>query len=184
MTLESCLSEIKDPRRLQGQRISLSQLLSIIIISNLCGYFGGRPISKFAKSYASTFRATLGLRHGIPSHVTISAIINNIDQAELISAFKKWASQLVKLEGGDMFSGDGKALGSTVSNAQNKNQELQAIVSIFCQKSGLVYSLERYENNKESEINVIRFLVKELEGLGITFYFDALHTQKNGGEDC
>ena len=80
-----------------------------------------------------------------------------------------------------MFSGDGKALGSTVKNAQAKNQEFEAIVSIFCQKSGLVYSLERYENNKESEINVIRFLIKELKGMGVTLYLDALHTQKNSG---
>ena len=181
MLLESCLSEVRDPRRMQGQRISLQQLLSIIIISNLCGYFGGRPISAFAKSYASTFTDVLGLRHAIPSHVTISAIINNIDQTELISAFKKWAAPLVKLKGGDMFSGDGKALGSTVKNVQTKNQEFEAIVSIFCQKSGLVYSLERYENNKESEINVIRFLVKELKDMGVTLYLDALHTQKNGG---
>lgn len=181
MTLESCLLDIRDPRRAQGQRISLSQLLSLIIISNLCGYFGGRPIAAFAKSYASTFTDALGLRHAIPSHVTISSIINNIDQTELISAFKKWAAPLVKLKGGDMFSGDGKALGSTVKNAQTKNQEFEAIVSIFCQKSGLVYSLERYENNKESEINVIRFLIKELKGMGVTLYLDALHTQKNSG---
>lgn len=181
MTLESCLAEIRDPRRAQGQRISLSQLMSIIIISNLCGYFGGRPIATFAKSYSSTFTDVLGLRHPIPSHVTISSIINNIDQTELISAFKKWASPLVKSKGGDMFSGDGKALGSTVKNAQGKNQKFEAIVSIFCQKSGLIHSLERYENDKESEIDVVSFLIKELKGMGVTFYLDALHTQKNGG---
>lgn len=178
MNLEMCLSEIKDPRRSQGQRISLIQALSMIIVSNLCGYFGGRQISKFAKSYESTFTELLNLKHGVPSHVTISWIINNIDDRELIAAFKKWAAPLVKSKNGYMFSGDGKALGSTLKNSQGKSQSFEAIVSLFCQESGLVYSLEKYENNKESEIDVVRFLIKELEGMGVMFYLDALHTQK------
>ena len=121
------------------------------------------------------------IRYGIPSHVTISGIINDIDQSELIDVFKKWAAPLVEAKGGGMFSGDGKALGATVQDAHGKHQKFRAIVSIFCQQSGLAHSLERYGNGKDSEIDIIGFLIKELEGMGITLCPDALHTQKNSG---
>jgi hypothetical protein len=179
MILEESLTEVQDPRRLQGQRISKTQLFSVIIISNLCGHFGGRPISRFAKSHAKIFKKELGLKHPIPSHVTISTVINAVDQTQLIGAFKLWTSSFVPLAKGDALSGDGKALGSTlVGGRKGKNQNYQAIVSLFCQKSGLVYSLERYNSSKESEINVIRFLIKELKNMGVTLFLDALHTQK------
>jgi hypothetical protein len=151
----------------------------VIIISNLCGYFGGRPISKFAKSYAKVFKKEFGLKHPIPSHVTISGIINAVDQAQLIGVFKLWTSSFVPLAKGDALSGDGKALGSTlIGGRMGKNQNYQAIVSLFCQKSRLVYSLERYNSSKESEINVVRFLIKELKDMKLTLFLDALHTQK------
>ena len=66
-----------------------------------------------------------------------------------------------------------------ISNKNNKNQDYEAVVSIFSQESGLVRSLEHYRNSsKESEINVVRFLVGKLQDMGLTVYLDALHTQK------
>lgn len=178
ITLASCLSEIEDPRRSQGQRISMTQLVSLIIVCNLCGYLGGRPIARFARINRSIFTKELGLKHSVPSHVTISGFINNVNQQAMIEAFNKWTSSAVPLKKGEAISGDGKALGSTVSNASNHHQDFQAIVSLFCQQSGLVYALEQYKNKKESEINVIHFLVGKLKGMGLNIYLDALHCQK------
>ncbi|MDW7692607.1 ISAs1 family transposase [Flammeovirgaceae bacterium SG7u.111] len=179
MTLEEAFSTVRDPRRAQGQRISHIQLLSIVIISNLCGYLGGRAVARFAKAHSKTFTELLKLKHGVPSHVTISGLINRLDQQEMINAFNSWASSFVKLAGEDAVSGDGKALGSTVSNAHGQTQNFQAIVSLFTQKSGLVYSLETYRNKKESEIDVVRLLCSRLKDMGVTIFLDALHTQKN-----
>jgi len=72
---------------------------------------------------------------------------------------------------GELVSGDGKALGSTVENAKNGKQTFTAIVSLFCQKSGLVHSLKQYQNAKKSEINIVRFLIKELNAKGLTLFF-------------
>lgn len=179
MTLEEALSELKDPRRAQGQRTSLSQMLLMIVISNLCGHFGGRPISRFAKIYSADFNNLLLLKHPVPSHVSFTALINGLDEQEMVHVFNKWAASYVPLEKNEAVSGDGKALGSTVTNAKSKSQDFQAVVSLFCQKSGLVHSLERYRNAKKSEINVVRFLVEQLEGMGIIIVLDALHAKKN-----
>ena len=178
MTLENFLTEVQDPRRKQGQRITLTQLFSLIIISNLCGHFGGRPIARFAKNHHLGFTKELGLKYEIPSHVTISGFINKVDQQEMINAFNNWTNFYVPLEKNQAISGDGKALGSTVSNPSDHSQDFQAIVSLFCQDSGLIYALEQYKNKKESEINVVRFLVEKLEGMGLNIFLDALHCQK------
>ena len=97
MTLLSYFTEVKDPRRAQGQRFSFEQLLQLIIISNLCGYFGGRAIAKFVKYNSKVFTEYLGLKYRPPSHVTFSDIINRLCHKEMIKAFNKWASTPVIL---------------------------------------------------------------------------------------
>lgn len=179
MTLYECLSSVEDPRRAEGMRANLQQMFCMIIISNLCGHFGGRPIARFAEAYEQDFTQMLKLQHGVPSHVTFTDLINRVDQGELISAFNQWSETYVPLSAGEAVSGDGKALGATVSQAHGNQQDFQAIVSIFCQKSGLVRSLEQYRNAKVSEINVVQFLIEQLKDMGITIVLDALHTKKN-----
>lgn len=171
MSLTTILrEEITDPRRGQGIRTPLPKLFTMVIISNLCGHFGGRASARFCKLYESTFKEYLDLKHPVPSHVIFSDLLNRVDENEMINAFNKWSSDYVKLEAGDLVSGDGKALGSTVKNPTSKHQKFQAIVSIFCHKSGLVHSLKQYHNSKKSEINIVQFLVENLRNKGITFF--------------
>ena len=176
MSLLKILTEkVDDPRRSQGMRTKLPQMFSMIIISNLCGHFGGRAASRFAQHYQSTFTELLNLKHPVPSHVIFSDVLNRVDENQLIGAFNEWASNFVRLKAGELVSGDGNpiaiGLGSTVKNSGNSNQTFTAIVSLFCQKSGLVHSLKQYRNDKVSEINIVRFLVKELKAKGLTLFF-------------
>lgn len=178
MSLYELFTEIKDPRRKEGLRTNLPQIFCMITISNLCGYFGGRPIARFAKAYSKTFISELNLKHGIPSHVIFTDVLNRVDSKGLIKAFNKWASDYVPIEKGELLSADGKALACTVSHQNGSQQNFEAVVSIFCQKSGLVRAIEQYQNSKESEIDVVRFLIEHLDGKGMTFHLDALHAQK------
>lgn len=177
-TLESFVTEINDPRRDEGKRISLVQMFAMIIISNLCGHYGGRPIARFTKIQSKSFTEKLDLKHAPPSHVTFSNFINRVDDQQMIAAFNKWTSKYVAIEKGDAISGDGKVLGSTVTNANNSQQNFQAIVSLFCQESGLVYAVQEYTNKKDCEIDIVRFLIEKLKGMGLNIFLDALHCQK------
>lgn len=169
--LKILTDKVDEPRRSQGLRTDLGQMFSMIIISNLCGHFGGRAVARFSKEYQSTFTELLSLKHSVPSHVIFSNVLNRVDENQVIAAFNEWADKYVPLEKGDLVSGDGKALGSTVTNSKNGNQKFTAIVSLFCQKSGLVHSLKQYQNAKKSEINIVRFLIKELNAKGLTLFF-------------
>jgi hypothetical protein len=180
MVLTECFSSLKDPRRPEGRRIDLDQLLSMVTLSYLCGYTGYRPVAKFSKLYSEELSAALKLRHRVPSHVTFREVLMNLDQSALIAAFNNWASIYTMPEAGNWVSGDGKALNSTVNDCHGRAQDFQAVVSIFSHKSGLVNAIEQYQNKTkgEGEANVMRFLLERLEGMGLTITLDALHTQK------
>lgn len=172
MSLLTILSEdVTDPRRSQGLRTTLPQLFSMIIISNMCGHFGGRGVSRFSKIHEATFTEQLGLKHGVPSHVTFSEVLNKTSEKQLIIAFNKWSSGFVDLKKGIKVSGDGKALASTVTNSHSGNQTFTGVVSLFCQQSGLVHSIQRYENAKESEIGIVQYLVNQLKVKGLILFF-------------
>lgn len=180
MSLYEVLQEVQDPRRGEGLRTNISQMFCMIIVSNLCGHFGGRGVARFAKENVAVFEKVLRLKHGVPSHVTFSEVLKRVDNKELIKAFNKWANDYVPLSSGTLLSGDGKALGATVQDKHGRQQNFEAVVSLFAHKSGLVYSLEQYQNGKESEIGVVQYLIGKLENMGVTLCLDALHAQKNG----
>jgi hypothetical protein len=183
MTLIESFSQLTDPRRPQGMRTSIEQIFSMVVISNLCGYFGFRPVHNFSKVHSELFKKELGLKHKIPSHVTFRELMIRIDQDELIKCFNNWSSHYVPVEEGDWISGDGKALASTVSNAHNSKQDYQAIVSMFCHRSGLVRLIGEYRNAKKGEREIVISLLEHLRGMGLIIRLDALHTQKNDKSD-
>ena len=91
MDLLSALSSVKDPRRAQGQRVSLEQVLMMSILSYLCGHSGYRGISRFSKAYGDSLTGLLGLKHAFPSHVTFADVLSRVDQQQVIDAFNRWA---------------------------------------------------------------------------------------------
>jgi len=180
MSLTEHLSVLCDPRRKAGLRTSLPQILSMAVLGYLCGSTGYRPLQRFCELYADTFIEALSLRHGIPSHVTFRSVLQALDQEALIAAFNGWAKSVIKLEAGDWVSSDGKTLNSTVSNCHQSSQDFEAVVSLFGQRSGLIYAVEHYRNKskEKAETDVVRFLIDQLQGMGVTLTVDALHTQK------
>lgn len=181
MDLLTSLSSVKDPRRAQGQRVSLEQVLIMSILSYLCGHIGYRGISRFSKAYSDSLSGLLGLKHPVPSHVTFADVLCRVDQQQVIDSFNQWALNFAPMKSYSWVSADGKALGSTVSDMHGSNQDFQAVVSFFAQESGLVHSLEQYRNKEKArgEGDLLRFLISQLESMGAIISVDALHTQKN-----
>lgn len=178
MSLMTCLSTIHDPRRKEGLRTNLNQILSMVTISYLCGYFGYRQLGSFCKSYSKLFTEELDLKHPVPSHVTFRDVLMRISEQELIDAFNQWTENFVPITASDWISGDGKSLNSTVTNQANSNQDFQSVVSLFCQSSGLVAKIATFRNKKKSEIEVVIEVLKLLKINGLIIRLDALHTQK------
>jgi predicted transposase YbfD/YdcC len=105
--------------------------------------------------------------------------MKGINNACLIAIFNQWAAQPLPeniLE--NWVAIDGKSLRYTVQKYQNNQQNFVSIVSAFCQEQKLVFSLNKLESKKESEIHCAREIVKNLPFDGQVLTLDALHCQK------
>jgi DDE_Tnp_1-associated len=177
MDLLSSFSNLVDSRRRQGMRVSLPQILTMTFLAYLCGYHSYRKIFKFCQASAGVLVPTLGLKHGVPSYITFREVLQSLDDSLCIAAFNDWARHYVNLTADDCMSGDGKSLRSTLCQPEGK-QNFKAVVSFFAHKTGLVYQIAQYQNQKVSEIEIVYGLLESLRGLGLTLCLDALHTQK------
>jgi hypothetical protein len=179
MTLEESFLGIPDIRRAEGLRTNLSQILCMVTLSAMAGYTGYRPVADFCKANEESLVSELSLKHGIPSHVTFRHVLMNLDSSLLIEAFHNWTSSF-KPEAGEVLSGDGKALCSTVSDAHGSSQDYQAVVSLFSHEKGIVHKLGDYKNAEKGkgECGLVQALVAELKGAGVLISLDALHTKK------
>ena len=175
-SLFSHLKEVKDHRRLQGQRTPLPAFLEMIVLAGMSGHFGFRAISRFITRNKEFFVARYKLRHGTPAYSTLRNFIKELDYEELSNAIYKWGSQYI--ESDDWVSIDGKAMGSTVTNSHDSKQNYKSMVSIFCNKKGIVIDTSTFENKKEHEGATARELIELCELKGVTFTMDALHCQK------
>lgn len=180
MSLLTLFSTVSDPRVDRTKHYSVAQILVISVLSYLCGQTGYRGIKRFSDHHSELLWQHFQL-DCIPSHVTIRAVLQSLNQEELIRTFHEWTSSFSSSDlEGEWVSGDGKTLCSTVSNAQNAQQDFQAVVSLFAHKSGLIQGLAHYKNkSKDSgEQQELRWLIQQLEGMGAILTLDALHTQK------
>lgn len=175
-SLYSYLETVKDHRRAQGQRVPMSAFLEMIVLAGMSGHFGFRPISRFIKNNSSFFIARYNLLHGTPVYTTLCNFTKGLDYDSLNTALLAWGSQYINED--DWVSIDGKAIGSTVTNAHSSKQNYKSIVSMFCNRQGIVLNALSIENKKENEGEAARRLIEQCELKGITFTMDALHCQK------
>lgn len=171
--------EITDFRRKQGRIHDLPQILLIITMAIMSGYNGMRATGDFIEKHKEELIELFKLRRNrLPSFQTIARVISNISFEELTKAFSKWAKRYVKVDEKDYLSIDGKAIGGTVTNPHNKFQEYSNLVSVFSNKRKQVIIHDKVKG-KESEIPIVKSLIKELDLEGVVFTLDALHCQKD-----
>ena len=176
--LSSYLSTIKDCRRGQGQRYPLVPTLMMIIMSVLSAATGYREMAAFMKRHESALSSSFGLKHGVPSHVSIRAILLGIGFVNINRGFLNWMRGVLETPEEQWVSGDGKALRSTLRDAGNSKQTFVQLVSIFSHNSRLVLAQKATEHSKAEEAQAIRDLIAALDKEGLIITLDALHCQK------
>lgn len=176
--LQDFLSTIKDFRRGAGQRYPLWAVLSMIIMSIISGGKGYREFARFMKSNQDSLVSCFALKHGVPSHVTIRAILRKLDLQSLTNSFRSWMSAYSQSDSSEWLAIDGKGLCSTVSNPNDSLQNFVSVVSVFAQHSGLVYDMQAFDNGKAFEPHIVRQLIERLGLKDVVFTLDALHCQK------
>lgn len=172
------IGSLHDPRRGQGQRHKLQDVLMIVIMAILSGHQGLRGFARFSKSNEAELKGVLSLKHGVPCFFTFRSVLGGLDEQFLAQNFTAWVKSYHPPVEDDFISVDGKAIKSTTSGGRTGLQNFIAVVSAFGHQSGLVYGMKSYENGKSGEAEALRVLVEQLGLKDKVFTMDALHTQK------
>ena len=179
MSLVTCLSSVKDPRRLQGQRYSSVAVLIIVIMAILRGKYGYREIGRFCQLNKTALLDRFDFKNKcLPSHVSICTFMR-ADFSSIQKSFHQWTQSYVPIEEGEWISIDGKSIPSTVSDYSSEYQNFVSLVSLFCSKREQVLHVERLENKKGNESQVVEELFDLLDLKGVVFTLHALHCKKN-----
>jgi DDE_Tnp_1-associated len=171
-------SKLSDPRRGQGQRHKLNDILTMMIMAILSGAQGIKGFARFAASNKEELCETLKLKHGVPCFFTFRTIVNGLDEQLLAQKFTDWVKSYHPTLVDEFVALDGKAVSSTTSGGNTKLQNFISIVSAFGHESHMVYGMKSFENNKSGEGAALRSLVEQLGLKDKVFTMDALHAQK------
>ncbi len=177
-SLEYYMNSVPDHRNPQGTMYPIGALLTMMVLANMSGCYGYREMAGYMKDNVKDFKRIFNLKHGVPKHVSLRTFIMKLNYNALVSAFRLWCAQFITLELGDRYSVDGKGLNSTVENCHDSQQNYKSMVSLFCEKTGLVRDVEMIELKKSNEIGAVQQMLNRLEDKGIIITADALHCQK------
>lgn len=172
------ISELNDPRRGQGQRHTLENILLMVLMAILSGHQGLKGFARFAKSNAKELSEVLQLKHGVPSFGTFRSVLLCLDEHLLAAKFITWAQGYHGSFVDDRVALDGKLLRSTGKGLNTSNQSFVSVVSAFGHQSGLIYGMLSFSNGKSGEAGTLRSLVEQLGLVDKVLTMDAMHTQK------
>ena len=181
MTLLDALASVPDPRRAQGRRYPLPQLLAMTLMAMMSGHHGYRPTERFIRDNADELRRLLDWpREAMPSNVTLRAVLQALDFGALSAAFRAWAAE--RLPEGEVLAVDAKAVRSTYTGHGTGEQDFVALVSAYGVRSGVVASATAYRTGGTSEVAAAQELVADLAAAldltGTTVTLDTLHATK------
>lgn len=177
-TILNFFEEIEDTRKSKGKQHKLNDVIIMCIFSILSGCKDATEISYFLELRKDYFTNLLNLKHGTPSHDTISYIFRIIKPEEFMKIFIEWVKQIVveKEKGSKKtISIDGKAIKSATDKANNGN--IPYIVSAFA--SELKLSIGQIKvDDKTNEIKAVPKLLDLIDIKDCILTMDAMGTQK------
>lgn len=120
------------------------------------------------------------MKHGVPSHVSLTAIVEQVELEAFQKAINEWAkSKLLKgKKGTKRIALDSKSIKVSVEEGITKAQNFIAFVEAFCLEQQLVVGALAYENKKQGETQVIQQMINMLGIQGAIFTLDARHDSK------
>jgi len=164
-SLYSYLREVKDHRRLQGQRTPMAAFMEMIVLAALGRQTGIREISRFIKNNDKFFVERYGLKHGTPTYATLRNFLGQLNHKSFLNAVRSWVLQYT--EDDDLVAIDVKAHDSTMTLGDiwdNSKQILKSMLNKVCDEKE-IEALKSFENKSITAEE----LIKACESKGITF---------------
>ena len=175
----SYFADVKDPRRGQGRRHLMSDILSLTICGVVSGANTWVEIEEYGESKKEWLETFLSLPHGIPSHDTLSDVFARLNPDELETGFQNWVASLAEGMTDAQIRIDGKMLRGSGDKAKGKKP--LHLVSAWVGEANLIVGQVKTDD-KSNEITAIPELLKLLVLEGSLVTIDAMGTQTNIAE--
>jgi predicted transposase YbfD/YdcC len=172
-SLYNRFEQISDPRKPQGKRYRLIDLLVLIFLAKLSGQDKPLEIADWAKNHADELMKILKLkRNWMPHHNTYRRVFQDvISEAEFKAMMESYHQQE---ESGEVLGMDGKALRGTRIPGQERSDY---VLSIYDGQNQRVLAQETIEE-KENEIVAAPKVLERVKLAGKIVTADAMHTQR------
>jgi len=168
-------SDLPDPRRSQGRRHKLIDILAISLCAVLCGADDFTEVEAFGETREAWLRQFLELPHGIPSHDTFGRVFAALDPAAFGRCFMSWVRGVAELSEGAIVAIDGKAVRRSYDAA--RDCPALKLVSAWAQQNRLTLGQVKVAAGS-NEITAVPELLHSLALQGCVVTADALNCQK------
>jgi DDE_Tnp_1-associated len=173
------LKTIPDWRRGRAVQHPLWLMLLMTLLGVMSGYSSLRGLADFMERHHQEVADYFGLgKTQPPSYPTIREMAQSVNASAVALVFQTWAQRLAPVAVGEAVAIDGKALGSTLSDAYGSKQDFVMVVNACVQSWAGVIGQLSFHNGKSSEIGAVRSLLEQLDLKGVWVTLDALHCQK------
>ena len=166
---------LEDPRRDQGKRHKLLDIIAMTVCAVIGGAEGWCDVELFVKCKYEWFKGFLDLPNGVPSPDTFGRVFARIDPEQFQACFMDWVRSVSRLTQGQVIALDGK----TLRRSHNRNSGKAAIhlVSAWATENSLVLGQTKVDA-KSNEITAIPELLTLLDVSGCIVTIDAMGCQK------
>lgn len=177
--LLAALERIPDPRRAQGQRYPLPDLLLFSVLAVLAGATSYRGIITFLSVHRDRLNRTFGTRlRRAPAVNTLRNLFLALDPEQLEAAFRRHARHLGRAhaDGPGAVALDGKTLRRSFDRLHDR--AAAHVLGAFASTAGLILGHQEVPKAPE-EVQAAQAMIGDLGLQGVIFTADALHCQKN-----
>jgi len=179
--LLAALATVRDPRRPQGQRYSMSHLLLFSVLAVLTGATSYKKIIAFIALQRDRLNAVFGAGfRRAPAVNTLRHLFLALGPDDLEAAFRRHARGLSAGDAPSMphtVALDGKTLRGSFDHLTDR--KAVHVLSAFASDAALVLAHQELAGAPD-EIQAVPRLMAELGLTGVLFTADALHCQKDG----
>ena len=179
---------LPDPRRAQGRRHRLSDMIVIAVCAVVCAADSWSDVVDFGNAKLKWFGTFLDLPHGVPCQDTFERVFARLDPDAFERCFMSWAAALAGSSVGKLVAIDGKKIRRSFAHAWDHSTATH-LVSAFAHENATVLG-QLSVDCKENEIVAIPRLLELLDLAGATVTIDAMGCQceiagkivENGGD--
>lgn len=176
-SLLTCLSQLVDPRKRQGQKHDFRAMLTAIICATLCGVRGFRAIAQWARSQETSTWHWLGFKWKPPCANCYADLLKLLDAEEFERVIREWTASL---EGMEFEEDDVRAIsidGKTLCGTLQRHSRAMHLLSAYDHKTGYVLSQAQVDP-QTNEAKAALQLLKSLVLKGNLIIGDAMFCQR------